>query len=325
MKSREYEYISTIAREGNFSKAAQILFISQPALSTAVKKIERELYGIPLFDRSVNPVVLTEAGKYWLAQTEKICDVEQQIQEYFSAAAGIRHGNLAVGSSAYFCTYLLADLLREYQERNPSCQITLTECDVTSLEQGLRQGTLDLGIDVEEMDESLYNRYALGKEYLLLAVPSTFPVNAGLRTYQINREQIICRDFLRKEVPGVNLAVFAKEPFLLLKKNQDSYKRAMEMCHQAGFEPRVSLYLDQLVTAYNVARNGQNGCVFFRDTMICYGEPTDKLVYYKLDTPLAERKIWVSVKKAPKLPSLLRDFIRFIRIRCEQRALLDEK
>ena len=53
---REYEYVMEIAKEGSFSKAAQNLYISQPALSGAIKKIEKELYGIPLFDRTVTPV-----------------------------------------------------------------------------------------------------------------------------------------------------------------------------------------------------------------------------------------------------------------------------
>ena len=56
MKNRYYEYVRTIAEEGSFSRAAQKLYISQPALSAAVKKGERELNGVPLVDRAVTPV-----------------------------------------------------------------------------------------------------------------------------------------------------------------------------------------------------------------------------------------------------------------------------
>lgn len=49
---REYEYVMEIAKEGSFSKAAQKLYVSQPALSGAIKKLEKDLYGIPLFDRA---------------------------------------------------------------------------------------------------------------------------------------------------------------------------------------------------------------------------------------------------------------------------------
>ena len=55
---REYEYVMEIAKEGSFSKAAQKLYVSQPALSGAIKKLEKDLYGIPLFDRAVTPVAI---------------------------------------------------------------------------------------------------------------------------------------------------------------------------------------------------------------------------------------------------------------------------
>ena len=56
----------------------------------------------------------------------------------------------------------------------------------------------------------------------------------------------------------------------MLKKNQDSYKRSMDICAHAGFEPKVIMYFDQLQTAYNVARSGQSGIIFFRDALLKY-------------------------------------------------------
>ena len=58
MKNRSFEYVYTVFQEGSFSKAAAKLYISQPALSAAIKKVETELYGVPLFNRGVNPVTL---------------------------------------------------------------------------------------------------------------------------------------------------------------------------------------------------------------------------------------------------------------------------
>lgn len=312
MKSHDYEYVKTIVQEGNFSKAAQKLYISQPALSAAIKKIEKDLNGIPLFDRSVNPVQLTTEGRYWLEQAARIDEIEKRIQEHFAAVAGIQSGTISVGSSTYFCAYLLAGLIREYHKKNPSCEIDLTECNATGMDQGLRKGTLDMGIDVEQLDPEVFTSWPLGKEYLLLGVPASFAVNRQVKEYRIRREQIMDRSFLRPEVPAVDLAVFRGEPFVLLKKNQDSYKRAIALCEEAGFEPEVTLYLDQLLTAYSVARNGQTGCVFFRDTIIRYSENTDKLCYYKLGSPLATRDIRISIRKNPPPTRLVKNFIRFI-------------
>lgn len=63
MKNRSFEYVYTVFQEGSFSKAAAKLYISQPALSAAIKKVETELYGVPLFNRGVNPVTPHPCGR----------------------------------------------------------------------------------------------------------------------------------------------------------------------------------------------------------------------------------------------------------------------
>ena len=64
---KDIEYIYAVYKERSFSKAARRLFISQPSLSAAVKRVEQEL-GLPLFNRSTSPVSLTEAGEYYIAR-----------------------------------------------------------------------------------------------------------------------------------------------------------------------------------------------------------------------------------------------------------------
>ena len=109
---REYEYVMEIAKEGSFSKAAQKLYVSQPALSGAIKKLEKDLYGIPLFDRAVTPVALTPAGQYYLEQARKIYELRNEIEHHFADLAGIRTGIINIGTSGYFCAYLLPDIIR---------------------------------------------------------------------------------------------------------------------------------------------------------------------------------------------------------------------
>ena len=138
MRSHDYEYVLAVSQEGNFSRAAQRLYISQPALSAAIKKIENELHGIPLFDRSVSPIVLTREGRYWLEKARLINELEGEIEDHFSSIADVRSGAISVGSSSYFCAYVLADLIRKYHSINPKAEITLTECSPTDLSSGLK-------------------------------------------------------------------------------------------------------------------------------------------------------------------------------------------
>lgn len=76
------DYVYAVYREGSFSKAAKSLYVSQPWLSTTIKKAEQE-FGISIFNRSTTPISLTESGKYYIAQIEKILQIEHEMQEYF--------------------------------------------------------------------------------------------------------------------------------------------------------------------------------------------------------------------------------------------------
>lgn len=312
MTNRDYVYVSAIAKEGSFSKAAQKLYVSQPALSGAVKKIEKDLYGIALFDRTVTPVTLTPAGQYYLEQARKIYELTNELDEHFASLAGVRAGVINIGSSAYFCAYFLPEIIQGYYRMNPKCEITLTETDISGMDQGLRSGQFDMIIDVERLDTEVFESITLGYEYIIMAVPSSFEINKLLEPYQISREKILDRSFLDEEIPAVDLTLVAGEPFLMLKKNQDSYRRSMDICAHAGFEPKVVLHLDQLLTAYNVARNSQSGIVFFRDTILKYTEKTDRLKYYKLGDPLAKREIRISVKRFPGQSKAVDDFIKYV-------------
>ena len=114
-----------IYQERSFSKAAQKLYVSQPWLSSVVKKVEQEIK-TPLFNRSTNPISLTPAGEYYIQQVEKVMAIETDMREHFTALNG-PGTELHIGSSMFFCTYVLPQLFKEFQEQNPQITLTLTE------------------------------------------------------------------------------------------------------------------------------------------------------------------------------------------------------
>ena len=92
---RPMQYAYEVYKQKSFSKAAEKLYISQPALSAIIKKLEDSL-GVPLFDRSTKPVSLTPAGEYYIHCAEEITAVETGMQQYFdddlrSGLAGERY------------------------------------------------------------------------------------------------------------------------------------------------------------------------------------------------------------------------------------------
>ena len=97
---------------------------------------------------------------------------------------------------------------------------------------------------------------------------------------------------------------------MMLKKHHDSYHRGMNICAHAGFEPNIIMFFDQLQTAYNVARSGQAGIVFFRDGILKYTENTERLCCYKLGDPLAKRAMYSERKVTATLGCPLRTAMR---------------
>lgn len=79
---KEMGYVYAVYKEKSFSRAAQKLFISQPALSAMVKKAEQEI-GVLIFDRSTTPISLTAAGKYYITQAKEIIRIQNEMKAYF--------------------------------------------------------------------------------------------------------------------------------------------------------------------------------------------------------------------------------------------------
>lgn len=86
-------YVYEVYKEMSFSRAANNLFISQPSLSAAVKK-EEEKIGAPIFDRSTNPVRLTEVGQEYIRSVERIMDAENSFANYVSDLVTLKNGSL---------------------------------------------------------------------------------------------------------------------------------------------------------------------------------------------------------------------------------------
>lgn len=103
---QDMRYVYEIYRQKSFSKAAQALFITQPALSIAIGKLEASL-GMPLFDRSTRPISLTPAGRIYLQTIEKTRALEQDLRHQLDDIRALRTGTITIGSSHFINACIL--------------------------------------------------------------------------------------------------------------------------------------------------------------------------------------------------------------------------
>lgn len=309
---KNMSYVYAVYKYKSFSKAAEALYISQPALSSTIKKVEESI-GLPIFDRSSNPIKLTLAGQHYISTIENIMHLEKEMQAYFDQLKEQSHNTINIGGTSFFCTYVLPTLVQQFNTEYTNYTVNLTEGNTDLLIKYLREGDMDLIIDVENKTETkLFDSVVWSREDLLLAVPSHLKVNEKLKKYRLTFQNITDGTYKREKYPKVSLKFFENENFILLKKGHDMYQRSIKICKNAGFTPKVSMYLDQLLTSYEIANKGI-GITFIRASITRYLSSTDKLYFYKIDDALALQNIMLYYKKSNKLSTSHEQFISFIK------------
>ncbi len=305
------DYVYAVYIHKSFSKAADELYISQPALSAAVKKVENDI-GLPIFDRRSNPIQLTAAGDYYIASIEKIMQQEKEMRSHFNHLLDTSRYTINVGGASFFCTYILPTIVQQFKEEYPDYTVNLLEANADDLMKYLRNDIVDMMIDVEQKGRSsLYESFVWAKEHVVLAVPASYKVNESLTSYRLTFSEVASGRYVDDIYPNVNLGVFKHEPFLLLKKGNDMYERSITMCQNANFTPNVTMYLDQLLTSYHIARNGK-GIAFIRAGITRHLEQTDNLFFYKINDSQAYQQMMLYYKKGKPLSHVSTRFIEFL-------------
>jgi LysR family transcriptional regulator, low CO2-responsive transcriptional regulator len=148
LDSRQLHAFAALARRGSFTLAAKDLFLTQSAVSHAIKALEDDL-GCRLVDRAGRRVILTQSGEQFLRHTEKI------LREMEAARAGLEtltkwgHGRLRVGASTTACQHILPAVLREFRQSYPKCVIRIEPGDHGQQLDLLRGGHVDLALILE--------------------------------------------------------------------------------------------------------------------------------------------------------------------------------
>lgn len=140
-----YHIFYTVAQCGNISAAARKLYISQPAVSKSVSRLE-ESFSSPLLVRSSRGVTLTENGRLLYKQLETAFQAIRQGEEMISRNDLLGAGSLSMGVSATLCKYVLLPYLQDYIAENPYVKISLSCQSTHETITALENGALELGL-----------------------------------------------------------------------------------------------------------------------------------------------------------------------------------
>ncbi len=261
---RRLRYFLAVAGEQNFTRAAQLLHVAQPALSRQVRLLEREL-GVELLHRTTHTFALTEAGRYLFERGPVLLDAADELWRLTSAFGAGERGTIAFGYGASAGYETVPELMRALTVRLPDLEITTHVMSTDQILAGVQEGTLDVGA---------------------VRCP---PGDSGLETRLLRLEPQgvqLRRDDPRAEGDHISLDAVADMPFLMHPRdaNPGHYDAVLEVCRGRGLEPSVLHRTVTLDLAHTPVVAGEAVAITGESSRL--GLPAD-LVWLPLDPPAA--------------------------------------
>ena len=170
--------LKAISEEGSFKRAADSLYVSQPAVSLQVQNLERQL-DVPLFDRGGRRAQLTEAGHMLLAYGEKILTLCQETCRAIKDLQNLQGGTLIVGASQTTGTYLLPRMIGKFREIYPEVGVQLHVHSTRRTSWNVANGQIDLAIIGGKVPSELQDSLKVipyAQDELALVLPPSHPL-----------------------------------------------------------------------------------------------------------------------------------------------------
>ncbi len=170
MELGQLETFLMIAREKSFSRAAERLFRTQPAISLALKRLEEEL-GEVLVDRTTKGGTLTNAGQTLLPLALRMLDLRQQITDTFGTLKGLQQGRLSIGANESMSEFLLPRMLLDYQQAHPDIKLKAYRLSSEHIPAEIAEHRLDVGfVSYDPLQPELRSEVVF-RDHMVLVVP----------------------------------------------------------------------------------------------------------------------------------------------------------
>jgi len=242
MEIRHLRYFITVAKERNFTRAAEKLHIAQPPLSRQIQQLEEEV-GMVLFDRDSRPLRLTEAGRLLYEHAAQVLERFDDLRTMMKRFREAERPRFVIGFVASTIYAALPNLIRRFRAETPGLDISLVE--MVSLEQiaALKDGRIDVGFGRIRLDDPAVRRDVLREERLVVALPLSHPL-------------------LEREGP-LSFTELAGEPLILYPRvPRPSYAdQVISIFRDRGLEPNIAHEARELQTAIGLVAAEVGICI----------------------------------------------------------------
>ena len=226
MNLRDLTYLVSLAEHKHFGRAASASFVSQPTLSTQVKKLEDEL-GVKLVERTPRKVLLTEVGREIAQRARDVLNEVEQIKATAQRTKDPESGTVRLGIFPTLGPYLLPHVIPKIRRRFPRLELLLFEDKTEAVLTLLREGRLDAGILALPIHDDQLHQEFLFEEPFMLAVPAQ---------HALAKRKVLKLDDL------------ANQTVLLLEDGHCLRDQALDVCQLAGASEKTGFRATSLET-----------------------------------------------------------------------------
>ncbi|HEB95914.1 MAG TPA: LysR family transcriptional regulator [Sedimenticola thiotaurini] len=224
MADRRLQVFFTVARLLSFTKAAETLHMTQPAVTFQVRQLE-EYFNTRLFDRTHNRINLTEAGSRVYTYAEKIFELYSEMENSVREMTGEVSGSLTIGASTTIAEYMLPSLLGDFKKQYEDINIHLKVSNTEGIVSMVENNTIDLGV----VEAPVGNKNLVVEEcrpdHLVAIVPPNHP-EAGRET--LTYEDLIKYPFICRE-EGSGTREVINDYLNSVSSGPDALKISMEL------------------------------------------------------------------------------------------------
>lgn len=304
--NNKQNYIKKIAEVKSISIAAELLGISQPALSAYLKKTESEL-GTQLFDRSRQPLELTETGQAYLNYLEKEAALHKELEQNLADIDMLHTGRITVGGASFFNIAYLPGTIAAYAAEYPGVDIEIVDGKVPELVTMAQKGMLDLFITpvADEPDRFVYEE--LLEEQIYLAVPWSWKINDSLAAKAADgknsRPPLLTKD---------EFACLCENTFIVLKSDQDIGQKMEALFEKYQCRPARTVTAEQTMTTLALTQSGV-GVSLITESSIRNSGLKKKPALYRVDERICTRKMYIAYPRNKYLSRATTEFIRILK------------
>lgn len=226
MNLRDLKYLVALADHRHFGRAAAACFVSQPTLSTQIRKLEEEL-GVAMVERAPRRVMLTPAGRDAAERARRIVADVDEMREAARRSRNPEAGTVRLGIFPTLGPYLLPHVVPRVRERFPDLELLLVEEKTETILRQLREGRLDAGVLALPLHDDQLHLEFLFEEPFVLAMPHRHPLGAG---------------------QSLTMADLADQSLLLLEDGHCLREQALDVCQLAGASEKSGFRATSLET-----------------------------------------------------------------------------